>query len=73
MTNIHSTTNNPEATNIPYVDQNKTKAHGMTHLYLVEKNQHAEHIVVSFQNILDGMVDLYLMEKNDIDINYVYR
>ena len=35
----------------------------MTDLYLVEKNRHVEHIVVSFQNILDGMVDLYLVEK----------
>ena len=45
----------------------------MTDLYLVEKIQHAEHIVVSFQNLIDGVVDLqYLVEKNDIDIN-LYR
>ena len=70
---MHSTNNNPLATNIPYVDQNKTKAHGMTDLYLVEKNRRVEHIVVSFQNILDEMVDLYLVEINDTDINHVYR
>ena len=45
----------------------------MTDLNLVEKNRHVEHIVVSFQNTLDGMVDLYLVEKNDVDINYVCR